>query len=130
MQDETGYTEYIYEDGGGEAIKWVSIGFGIGLLVGGIVGLLMAPKSGAETREQLKTYAGDLSDKTRDLAHNLQEKGRQAAHDVSEKVAQTTVELKDKARHAAETAQDAIRAGREAVQKVATALRDNEGDHA
>lgn len=121
------YAEYIYDEHGTDAIKWVSVGFGIGLLVGGIVGLLMAPKSGAETREQLKNYAGDLSDKTRDLAHNLQEQGKTIASDVSERVSHTAVDVKDKARHAAEVAQDAIKAGREAVQKVASALRENEG---
>lgn len=124
--NEQDYTEYFYDDTGADAIKWVSIGFGIGLVVGGIVGLLMAPKSGTETREQLKNYAGDLSVKTKDLAHNLQERGKQVASEVSEKVSHTAVEVKDKARHAAEVAQDAVRAGREAVQRVATAIREGE----
>jgi gas vesicle protein len=125
--NEQDYSEYLYDDSGSDAIKWVSVGFGIGLVVGGIVGLLMAPKSGTETREQLKNYAGDLSDKTKDLASNLQERGKQVASDVSEKVSHGAVEIKDKARHAAEVAQDAFKAGKEAVQKVATVLRDGEG---
>jgi len=125
MNDQD-YTEYLYDESGNDAIKWVSVGFGIGLVVGGIVGLLMAPKSGTETREQLKNYAGDLSDKTKDLASNLQERGKQVASEVGEKVSHTAVEIKDKARHASEVAQDAFRAGKEAVQKVATVLRDGD----
>lgn len=126
MNDQD-YAEYLYDESGTDAIKWVSVGFGIGLVVGGIVGLLMAPKSGTETREQLRNYAGDLSDKTKDLASNLQERGKQVASEVGEKVSHTAVDLKDKARHASEVAQDAFRAGKEAVQKVATVLREGEG---
>lgn len=57
-----------------DAIKWISAGFGIGLLVGGIVGLLLAPKSGKESREQLKSFAGDLSERTRKLTKDLGDK--------------------------------------------------------
>src|ERR1051325_6088708 len=99
-------TEYTIEESGSDAIKWASIGFGIGLLVGGIVGLLMAPKSGEETGEQLKGYASDLSDKTKDLATNLADKSKDLASNiadkskdvastVSEKVTRTTMNLKD-----------------------------------
>lgn len=116
--------EYIYEEdlSGAEPIKWVSIGFGIGLLVGGIVGLLMAPKSGPETREQLKEYAGELSVKTKDLAGNLQTKGKDMAKEVTSKVTSTTMDLKDKAAGAATAAQDALKAGKEVVSRVASAM--------
>jgi len=116
-------TEYVYEDSGSDAIKWVSIGFGIGLLVGGIVGLLMAPKSGDETREQLKGYASDLSEKTKDLASNLSDKSKDYASTVTEKVSQATMTAKDAAKSAASVAQDYIRAGKEAVTNVASAIR-------
>ena len=115
-------TEYTFEESGSDAIKWVSIGFGIGLLVGGIVGLLMAPKSGEETRDQLKGYATDLSAKTKDLASNLGEKSKDVAATVSEKVTKTTMNLKDSAANAANLASDYVRAGKEAVNRVASAI--------
>lgn len=57
-----------------DVIKWISAGFGIGLLVGGIVGLLLAPKAGKESRAQLKEFTGELSEKTQKLAKDLGEK--------------------------------------------------------
>lgn len=57
-----------------DVIKWISAGFGIGLLVGGIVGLLLAPKAGKESRAQLKDFTGELSEKTQKLAKDLGEK--------------------------------------------------------
>lgn len=42
-------------------------GVGIGALVGAAVALLTAPKSGAETRDDLKRAAQDLSKSTEDI---------------------------------------------------------------
>ena len=57
-----------------DVIKWISAGFGVGLLVGGIVGLLLAPKAGKDSRVQLKEFTGELSEKTQKLAKDLGEK--------------------------------------------------------
>ena len=72
-----------------DVIKWISAGFGIGLLVGGIVGLLLAPKAGKESRAQLKEFTGDLSEKTQKLAKDLGDKVVTTAKDLGDKVVTT-----------------------------------------
>ena len=47
-------------------LVYLLAGFGLGALIGAIAGLLFAPKSGAETREELATKLKDLKQKTED----------------------------------------------------------------
>ena len=122
MSDD--YLEYEQSADATDVLKWVSLGFGIGLLMGGIVGLLMAPKSGKETQEQLKGYAKDLSGKTKDLASNLQTKGSEFGHEVSEKVTRSASEFREKATEVASTAREYYKAGKEAVGRVASAIKE------
>ena len=49
----------------------VLAGIGIGVLVGAVAGLLLAPKSGEETRDDLTKALGDLSDKVTDLGKSV-----------------------------------------------------------
>lgn len=84
------------EDDDGAVWTSVAAGVLIGVAVGGVLGLLFAPKSGRELREDIKdraeqafddlqNAAGELSDRTRELAdrtrdnlaHSL-EAGREA----------------------------------------------------
>ena len=68
-----------------------AIGFGIGLLagavIGGVIALLYAPKSGKETREMLKSKAMEtrdgaleFADQVRDSATEKADKVKAAAH--------------------------------------------------
>lgn len=43
------------------------IGIGVGLLIGGILGILYAPKSGTETRQIIKDKAVELKEKAKEL---------------------------------------------------------------
>ena len=52
----------------------VLAGIGIGVLVGAVAGLLLAPKSGEETRDDLTKALGDLSDKVTDLGKTVSNK--------------------------------------------------------
>ncbi len=52
----------------------VLAGIGIGVLVGAVAGLLLAPKSGVETREDLSKSLGDLSDKVSELGRTVTQK--------------------------------------------------------
>ncbi|HLV81554.1 MAG TPA: YtxH domain-containing protein [Chthonomonadaceae bacterium] len=52
----------------------VLAGIGIGVLVGAVAGLLLAPKSGQETRDDLTRSMTDLSDKISELGRNVGQK--------------------------------------------------------
>lgn len=67
----------------------VLAGIGIGVLVGAVAGLLLAPKSGEETRDDLTKALGDLSDKVTDL-------GRTVSNKVSSAVDRTRAQVVQK----------------------------------
>ena len=48
-------------------------GFGIGVVAGVGVGLLLAPRPGVEMREKLRARAEDIKEKARDLAERAKE---------------------------------------------------------
>jgi gas vesicle protein len=52
----------------------VLAGIGIGVLVGAVAGLLLAPKSGEETRDDLSKSMNDLSDKITELGRTVSNK--------------------------------------------------------
>ncbi len=52
----------------------VLAGIGIGVLVGAVAGLLLAPKSGEETRDDLGKSMNDLSDKVSELGRSVSQK--------------------------------------------------------
>ena len=70
----------------------VLAGIGIGVMVGAIAGLLLAPRSGGETREAIGEKLSDLGNKISDLSHDVAgkvktavESGRQAVADRMER---------------------------------------------
>ncbi|HZO91496.1 MAG TPA: YtxH domain-containing protein [Chthonomonadaceae bacterium] len=67
----------------------VLAGIGIGVLVGAVAGLLLAPKSGQETRDDLSKSVSDLSDKITEL-------GRQVSQKVSSAVDRTRATMAQK----------------------------------
>lgn len=52
----------------------VLAGIGIGALVGAVAGLLLAPKSGQETRDELGKSLNDLTDKVTELGKTVGQK--------------------------------------------------------
>ena len=73
----------------------VLAGIGIGVLVGAIAGLLLAPKPGAETRENIGNTLHDLGAKIGDLSQQVAtrvrsvvEQGKNAVQDKIEQVAE------------------------------------------
>ena len=70
----------------------VLAGIGIGVLVGAVAGLLLAPKPGVETRENIGQTLSDLGNKITDLSQQVAtrvktavETGKQAVQDRIEK---------------------------------------------
>jgi gas vesicle protein len=52
----------------------VAVAFLIGAVAGGITALLLAPKTGAQMRGQIKRGARDLRERGGNLAHNMQDR--------------------------------------------------------
>jgi len=67
----------------------VLAGIGIGVLVGAVAGLLLAPKSGQETRDELSKSLNDLSDRVTEL-------GRTVGTKVSTAVDRTRAQMAQK----------------------------------
>ncbi len=67
----------------------VLAGIGIGVLVGAVTGLLLAPKSGEETRDDLTKSLSDLNNKVNEL-------GRTVSQRVTEQVSRTRAQMAQK----------------------------------
>ncbi len=79
-------------------VLYLLAGIGLGVLIGAVIGLLFAPKSGEEVRGELGQKLHDLSEKVRELSHqvseragevgrNLRERVSRKAHEVAEEIA-------------------------------------------
>jgi gas vesicle protein len=88
-----------YDDGHGLAM--LIAGFGLGTLVGTVIGLLIAPKSGRELRADIAEYGRDAYDKVKDTGREAYEKGRERARHAyeagREKAGEYSSVVKDKA---------------------------------
>ncbi|HLJ67309.1 MAG TPA: YtxH domain-containing protein, partial [Chloroflexota bacterium] len=71
----------------------VLAGIGIGVLVGAVAGLLLAPKSGQETRDELTKQLNDLSDKVSDLGKTVGTKVSAAVDRTRAQMAQKLGEI-------------------------------------
>lgn len=70
----------------GDVVKWAAAFFGLGLLVGGVIGLLLAPKSGKESREQLRAFASDITEKTRKFTKDMGQRAATTKDALSESI--------------------------------------------
>lgn len=82
----------------------ILVAFGAGALVGAVAALLLAPKSGAETRRELGEFA-----------ENALEKGRSTAERAKDKTREVADRARDKSREVAETAGEFVRDQKERV---------------
>src|SRR5581483_7087704 len=92
-------------------------GFMMGLITGAVlgagIGLLLAPKSGAELRGQLGAKAGNLADAAQDAyrratnrASDLADRGRDLANDLADRGRDLAQQAYDKGRDVASRAAD------------------------
>ena len=70
-------------------------GFAIGAVIGAVAGILLAPKSGAETREMLNGMASDLADKTDATVQDIKRKADNLITDAQEKSEQIMGKLSE-----------------------------------
>jgi len=66
--------------------KGIIIGASAGLLAGAIAGILLAPKSGKETRADIAKYLGEMKDKIANELSKVKKLTKEAYNEVVEKV--------------------------------------------
>ena len=66
------------------------VGFAIGLGVGAALGILFAPRSGDETRRNLRAGAEDIFDDALATGRKLRRRAKRAVDDVTERVLDVT----------------------------------------
>jgi gas vesicle protein len=107
-------------DDGGSGASGVILSFLVGALTGAAAAVLLAPRSGRETREYLGERWRDAADRSRQLSGDALEKGKAALNDASGYVEQQRGAL-DKRRErlaaAVEAGKQAYREEREAKEK-------------
>jgi gas vesicle protein len=118
-----GHDDYRREDYTGDALRWLAAGFGAGLLIGGIVGLLLAPKSGRETREQIAGIATDLSKKTRDVAGEVTSRATSTYGLVSDRARTTAADVTQKVRGVTGTVKDTVSTAKDAATRALEAAK-------
>lgn len=64
-----------------------------GVAIGGVIALLYAPKSGKETREQLKLKLEDLEKEFKNLKGKAAEKSGQVRKDLADRLAELQREI-------------------------------------
>lgn len=103
----------------GRALSYLIAGFGLGTMVGTVIGLLLAPKAGRELRADLAEYGKDYVDKAKDLGREAYEKGRERAREAyeagrkrageySSRVSERLAEVKEHLGEAAQRIGDAV----------------------
>ena len=74
--------------------------------VGAAAGLLLAPKRGVDTREELKNKYNGMKNKTQDAAHSARDKVNQGVETARDKVHSVTDRAADKTKDVTEKAAD------------------------
>lgn len=69
-----------------------------GAVIGGVIALLYAPKSGRETRDQIKEKLSDLEKEFETLKGKAAQKSENIKKDLSEKLADLQKEIENLAR--------------------------------
>lgn len=82
-----------------------------GLAVGYGVALLLAPRSGRETRQMITDYAQSTSEKITNMARSAYDSARQSAESASQKVGDYVDEQRAKIKSAASSAASSARSG-------------------
>ena len=83
-----------------------------GLLVGGVIGaataLLFAPRSGEETRTDIRNKAIDLRDRTKETVKDTVSQAKSRANELKDNVWEKAEELKERGKQTAEEQLDRV----------------------
>jgi gas vesicle protein len=106
-----------------------------GALLGAAAALLLAPKSGAETQEELKERARRLREKAEEKAGELQDtlqdalaQGRRQVEDKYDTAKRAVAEGRSRAQHAVDAGKQAAKAARSELEDRLTEARSGDGD--
>lgn len=107
----------------GKPTGGIVISFLSGVVVGGIVALLYAPKSGKELRQDIKTKSGELADTVEDYLSDMQAKAKDAINEGKEKSAHLISEAKQKAENLVHDAEQMLADARKKMTDESTKLK-------
>lgn len=71
-----------------KALKNVAVGAALGATVGAVAGVLLAPKSGKETREELAVKAKEAVEKAKEKIDEIKEKTGEVVDEIKNQVKQ------------------------------------------
>lgn len=74
------------EDRDSSGLVSLLAGIGVGVLIGGVTALLLAPQAGTQTRAQIRESADDALNRLRDSMDDLKHKVEEVAHTAREAV--------------------------------------------
>ncbi len=74
-------------------VLYLLAGIGLGVLIGAVIGLLFAPKSGEEMRGEIGHKLHDLTEKVRELSHQVAERGGETVRNLRERVSRKAHEV-------------------------------------
>jgi gas vesicle protein len=80
-------------------VKPILGGFLVGSVIGVATALLFAPRSGEETRAEIRDKASELRDRTTDTVKDTVSQARSKAYEIKDTVAEKAEELKQRGRH-------------------------------
>ena len=101
------------EDGGGSFL----MGLLAGTVLGAGLGMLFAPKAGAETRKQLSEQATRLRSTATDSIHQASDKLSQVSQQASEKLSHVSQQASAKVNQASDKVSQIVDRGREAYDR-------------
>lgn len=117
-----------YDDGRG--MSMLIAGFGLGTLVGTVIGMLIAPKSGRELRGDIADYSRNYYDKAKEYSREAYDAGRAKAREAYEtgkgrakeysaKVGEKISDAKEHLTEAATRLKKSVQSGVEAAKETA-----------
>ncbi len=101
----------------GSGVGAVILSFFLGGLIGAGVALLMAPKSGSETRQKIKEFADDMKGKTEGYIGTARERAASTLDTAKEKAATTFEKGREFVEKKKSLVTSAVEAGVEAYER-------------
>jgi gas vesicle protein len=103
------------------AAKPVLTGFLVGSVIGAATALLFAPRSGEETRAEIREKALELRERTTETVKDTVSQAKSRAYEVKDNVREKAEELKQRGKHTVNKQLDrlshAAEAGKEKIEK-------------